>query len=265
METLSTDEWRKQLEINVIGQLAVTRAVLPRLRESRGPRRLHLQRQRPVVDAVDRCVRSEQVRAGGCRRRAANGAEPLADSRRRRRARTDRHRHVADRGRPWPPISRPACPPSTASLYARHVAGFKKMIPVSQQMAVPTEKVSAVVEEALTARRPRARYVVGSGPKAAGGLDGRLADEAARFAAAEGVRPTVGWRPSSNGIPGRPRVSSPAKPLDCNGFRLPAGGVPCAEVIDYDDTRLTLERLDVACRPERAAAHEFGQPAGAHP
>ena len=29
----------------------------------------------------------------------------------------------------------------------------------------PPEKVSAVVEEALTARRPRARYVVGIGPK----------------------------------------------------------------------------------------------------
>ena len=35
------------------------------------------------------------------------------------------------------------------------------MIPVSQKIAVPAEKVSAVVEEALTARRPRARYVVG--------------------------------------------------------------------------------------------------------
>ena len=32
-------------------------------------------------------------------------------------------------------------------------------------MAVSPEKVSAVVEEALTARRPRARYVVGIGPK----------------------------------------------------------------------------------------------------
>jgi len=36
METVTTDEWRKQLEINVIGQLAVTQAVLPRLRKSRG-------------------------------------------------------------------------------------------------------------------------------------------------------------------------------------------------------------------------------------
>ncbi|MDT5106736.1 MAG: hypothetical protein QOI25_4249, partial [Mycobacterium sp.] len=36
METVTTDDWRKQLEVNVIGQMAVTRAVLPRLRESRG-------------------------------------------------------------------------------------------------------------------------------------------------------------------------------------------------------------------------------------
>ncbi|MGV0794834.1 SDR family NAD(P)-dependent oxidoreductase [Mycolicibacterium sp. XJ1819] len=36
METVSPQDWRNQLEINVIGQLAVTQAVLPRLRESRG-------------------------------------------------------------------------------------------------------------------------------------------------------------------------------------------------------------------------------------
>src|SRR4051812_45324652 len=36
METVTPDEWRKQLEINVIGQLAVTQAVLPRLRNARG-------------------------------------------------------------------------------------------------------------------------------------------------------------------------------------------------------------------------------------
>jgi fructosamine-3-kinase len=35
------------------------------------------------------------------------------------------------------------------------------------------------------------------------------------------------------------------------------GGVPCAEVIGYDDESLTLQRLDTV-RPERAAAHEFG-------
>ena len=50
-------------------------------------------------------------------------------------------------------------------LYARHIAGFKKAISVSQKLAVPAATVSAVVEEALTARRPRARYVVGVSPR----------------------------------------------------------------------------------------------------
>ena len=36
---------------------------------------------------------------------------------------------------------------------------------VSQKIAGPPEKVARVVEEALTARHPRARYVVGLGPK----------------------------------------------------------------------------------------------------
>ena len=50
-------------------------------------------------------------------------------------------------------------------LYAKHIAGMKKFIPMARKTAVPAEKVVAVVEEALTARRPRARYVVGLGPK----------------------------------------------------------------------------------------------------
>ncbi|MBV9514627.1 MAG: retinol dehydrogenase, partial [Mycobacteriaceae bacterium] len=51
-------------------------------------------------------------------------------------------------------------------LYDKHLAGLKKSIPMSQKIAVPPEKVSAVVEHALTTRRPRARYVVGLMPKA---------------------------------------------------------------------------------------------------
>jgi NAD(P)-dependent dehydrogenase (short-subunit alcohol dehydrogenase family) len=51
------------------------------------------------------------------------------------------------------------------TLYAKHINGFKKTIPMSQRLAVPPEKVCAVVSESLTARRPRARYIVGIGPK----------------------------------------------------------------------------------------------------
>ena len=48
------------------------------------------------------------------------------------------------------------------------LTGMKKFIPVSQKMAVPPANVVAVVEEALTARKPKARYVVGLGTKAQG-------------------------------------------------------------------------------------------------
>jgi fructosamine-3-kinase len=36
------------------------------------------------------------------------------------------------------------------------------------------------------------------------------------------------------------------------------GGVPCAEVVDYGDERLTLRRLDTVA-PDRTAAREFGR------
>ena len=55
--------------------------------------------------------------------------------------------------------------PAHHALYGRHIAGMKKMVPLSQKMAVDPAKVVAVVEEALTARRPKARYIVGLGPK----------------------------------------------------------------------------------------------------
>jgi len=50
-------------------------------------------------------------------------------------------------------------------LKAMDIAGIKKRIALLQKLAVPPEKVAAVVEEALTARRPRARYLVGVGPR----------------------------------------------------------------------------------------------------
>ena len=48
------------------------------------------------------------------------------------------------------------------------------MIPLSQRMAVPPENVAKVVEQALTARRPHARYPVGIGPAAQMALLNRL-------------------------------------------------------------------------------------------
>jgi NAD(P)-dependent dehydrogenase (short-subunit alcohol dehydrogenase family) len=164
METVSPEDWREQLEINVIGQLAVTQAVLPRLRKSRG--------RVVFISSVNGRLSMSMVGAY-CASKFA--LEAAADALRMElrpwhigvtivepgQTDTDMWRTANDM------VERAEAMLTTEhrDLYARHIAGFKKMIPLSQKMAVPAEKVSAVVEEALTARRPRARYVVGAGNK----------------------------------------------------------------------------------------------------
>ena len=164
MEVVTPDDWRKQLEINVIGQLAVTQAVLPRLRDSRGRvvfissvnGRLSMSMigaycaSKFALEAAADALRME-LRPWGI---GVAIVEPAQTD-------TDMWRTADD----MVEQAESALTAQQRDLYARHIAGMKKMIPVSQKMAVPAAKVSAVVEQALTARRPRARYVVGAGNK----------------------------------------------------------------------------------------------------
>jgi NAD(P)-dependent dehydrogenase (short-subunit alcohol dehydrogenase family) len=164
METVTPDEWRKQLEINVIGQLAVTKAVLPWLRKSRGRvvfiSSVNGRLSMPLIGAYCASKFALEAAADALRMELRPWhigvaiVEPSQTS-------TDMW-HTAD---DMVEQAVATLTPEHRDLYARHIAGMKKMIPVSQKMAVPAQRVSAVVAEALTARRPRARYVVGAGPK----------------------------------------------------------------------------------------------------
>jgi NAD(P)-dependent dehydrogenase (short-subunit alcohol dehydrogenase family) len=164
METLSPDEWRKQLEINVIGQLGVTAAVMPRLRRSRGRvvfiSSVNGRLSMPLIGAYAASKFALEAAADALRMELSTWKIPVVIV---EPAQTDTDMwRTADT---MVEDLEAGLEPEHRELYAKHIAGFKKRIPVSQKMAVPAEKVSAVVEEALTARRPRARYVVGLGPK----------------------------------------------------------------------------------------------------
>ena len=164
IETVTPEEWRKQLDINVVGALAVTQAVLPRLRESRGRvvfissvnGRISMPMMGPycaskfALEAAVDALRLE-VKGWGI---PVVLVEPAQTD-------TDMWRTADD----MVLQTEAAMSPEHRALYAKHIAGMKKFIPVSRKMAIPTDKVVAVVDEALTARRPRARYVVGLGPK----------------------------------------------------------------------------------------------------
>jgi NAD(P)-dependent dehydrogenase (short-subunit alcohol dehydrogenase family) len=163
-ETDTTEDWRKQLEINVIGQLAVTRAVLPRLRESRGRvvfmSSLNGRVSMPLIGAYCASKFALEAAANALRMELRPWhidvaiVEPAQTD-------TDMWRTADDMVEQF----EAALTAEQRDLYARHIAGLKKSIPVSQKLAVPAEKVSAVVAKALTARSPRSRYVVGVGPK----------------------------------------------------------------------------------------------------
>jgi NAD(P)-dependent dehydrogenase (short-subunit alcohol dehydrogenase family) len=164
VETVSPDEWRNVLETNVIGQFAVTRAVLPTLRESRG-RILFISsvNGRIATPMLGPYSASKFALEAGCDalRVELRGwgvpvvlIEPAQTD-------TDMWRTADD----MVVQIEAGLSPEHRDLYAKHIAGMKKFIPRARKMASPTKKVVAVVEEALTSRRPRARYVVAFLPK----------------------------------------------------------------------------------------------------
>jgi NAD(P)-dependent dehydrogenase (short-subunit alcohol dehydrogenase family) len=164
METVGTDDWRKQLEVNVIGAMAVSRAVLPRLRESRGRivfiSSVNGRMSMPMLGAYSASKFALEAAADAMRMELRPWhipvviVEPAQTD-------TDMWRTAATTVKE----TEAALTPEHRAMYARHIAGMKKFIPISQRMAGDPAKVSAVVEKALTTRRPHARYVVGAGPK----------------------------------------------------------------------------------------------------
>ena len=164
MEGVMPAELRRLLEVNVVGQLAVTQAVLPRLRRSRGRivfiSSLNGKVSFPLLGAYSASKFALEAAADALRMElkswdiAVVVVEPAQTE-------TDMWRSAYS----FVEEMAAAMPAETRQLYERHLPGLGKVIAMSQKTAVPPAKVAEVVEEALTARRPRTRYVVGVGPK----------------------------------------------------------------------------------------------------
>ena len=160
MEALPIDELRRQFEVNVFAHVAVTQAVLPRLRSAHG--------RIVFVSSISGLVSSPMLGAY-CSSKFA--IEAIADAMRVElrpwriavsliepgQIDTDMWRNAESTLDEAVDLLQPA----HRELYAKHLDGMRKAIPRAQKMAVPVERVAASIERALTARRPRARYVSG--------------------------------------------------------------------------------------------------------
>ncbi len=161
VEAVPAVELRRQLEVNVVGQAAVTQVVLPRLRASRG--------RVIFLSSVSGLISTPMMGPYSASKFALEG---LADALRMELAPwgvrviliepaqtdTDLWRHADAQLEE----SVAVLAPEQRELYAKHIAGFRKTIPRSQRTAAPAAGVAAAIEKALTATRPRARYIVGA-------------------------------------------------------------------------------------------------------
>jgi NAD(P)-dependent dehydrogenase (short-subunit alcohol dehydrogenase family) len=165
VEALPPSELRRQLEVNVVAQIAVTQAVLPRLRRSRG--------RVLFVSSVSGRTVTPWLGAYSASKFAL---EALADALRIELRPWGVKVILIEPGNTDTDLWRSADRQleSTAaglddehrSLYAGHIEGMRRLTPVLQRTAVPVERVVRAVERALTDRRPRARYPVGVQTKA---------------------------------------------------------------------------------------------------
>jgi NAD(P)-dependent dehydrogenase (short-subunit alcohol dehydrogenase family) len=171
VEGLSLDELRQQFDVNVVGQAAVTQAVLPRLRASRG--------RVVFVSSVSGRISTPMTGAYSASKFALEG---LADALRMELApwgvrvsliepaQTDTDLWQLADAEVEATTAR--LTPANRALYAGHIEGYRKSIPRSQRQAAPVDGVAAAIERALTAGRPRARYVVGGPARAQAMLAG---------------------------------------------------------------------------------------------
>src|SRR5215216_651040 len=177
LEFLPIDRLRQQLEVNLIGQVAVTQAFLPALRRARGR----------IVN-----VSSIGGRVGlplvGAYAASKFGLEGVSDSLRRELRAQGVDVILIEPGGVKTPIWKKGeklademigdeMPREAEQLYGRMIQRLRaETAKIEQQRGIEPREVAEVIGTALTARRPRARYVVGRDAKIRGPMAKLLPD-----------------------------------------------------------------------------------------
>ena len=175
LELVPIDDLRYQLEVNVVGQVAVTKAMLPMLRESKG-RILNVtsiggliagqmlgpyNASKFALEAVTHVLRQELAPWGIEVIAIEPGviATPIWST------------SAASADRMLAPVRDEA-----TGLYGAQIAAAQRMAANATAKGLAPIEVAEVIERALTAKRPRTRYPVGTDAKIGSALLARLPD-----------------------------------------------------------------------------------------
>jgi NAD(P)-dependent dehydrogenase (short-subunit alcohol dehydrogenase family) len=159
-ESMPLEDWRHQFEVNLFGQLALTQALLPALITAKGRLvtvgsiggRMSLPFLAPysaskfAVRAWMDAMRAELGPHGVKASLVEPGAIATPLWEKGTTAALDRVEKL---------------PPDIRARYERWFNGALKAAKMSERHAIPPERVAKVIEHALTARRPKGRYLVG--------------------------------------------------------------------------------------------------------
>ncbi len=176
LEYLPLAAWRQQLEVNVLGQVAVTKAMLPLIRSAGGrivfvgsiSGKVATMMLGPycaskfAIEAIGESLRHElhpwQI--------SVSVIEPGAI----KTAIWDKGRRDAD------DLER-ELPAEARARYADHIAAIRKGIDMQNRHGAEPEKVAKAVEHALFSSRPKTRYLVGADAKVQSALVRCLPDK----------------------------------------------------------------------------------------
>lgn len=177
LEFVPIEDLRKQLEVNVVGQVAVTQAVMPEIRAATG---------RIVnMGSVGGRVSHPYI---GPYHASKWAIEAITDAQRKELRRWGIHAVVVepgtmkteiwDKGVSAAPDLLERLGPRARELYGEVLEKLRVMAIQAGEHGAPPDTVAKVVEKALTAKRPRTRYLVGRDAVIQVALDRVLPDRA---------------------------------------------------------------------------------------
>ena len=177
IEFLSLDEWRDQFEVNVFGQLAVTKAMLPLIRAATG--------RVVFIGSIGGRVANQSL---GPYNSSKHAIEAIGDTLRQELYPWNINVSIVEPGAIKTEIWNKAndtverlereYPKEAFDLYAKHIEGVKKGIEFQTKNAVAAQKVADAVEHALLSSRPKTRYLVGRDARMMATLRALLPDRA---------------------------------------------------------------------------------------
>jgi NAD(P)-dependent dehydrogenase (short-subunit alcohol dehydrogenase family) len=175
LETLPIDDFRRQIEVNLTAHVAVTQAIMPAIRRAGGR-----------VVFVGSIGGRMALPFGGPYHAAKYGIEAVADSLRQELRPWKIDVAVIEPGSIDTPIwergERTAdeiaerAPATQEALYGETIERFRKAVKRTGARGIPPHKVAKAVEHALSARRPRTRYLVGADARGQALLERLLPD-----------------------------------------------------------------------------------------